>query len=231
MMFTRRKAACRIVGSSQNCDGDRIAERVPLDSHKKWTAVSLLVCVLVLLIYAGSSVLKAQRSRDTARADVPPVFTPAHRTVLDALRDFFNRRPTPVQPIAYTHKVHLANGMQCTDCHTAVETGPVASIPGVELCMTCHQMIAADKPEIKKIAAYQARGEDIPWQRVYAYSPTVHVKFNHAPHIRAGVDCAHCHGDMTQQTVAVRAVDLNMGYCVNCHREKQASIDCITCHY
>jgi hypothetical protein len=29
----------------------------------------------------------------------------------------------------------------------------------------------------------------------------------------------------------VRAVDLNMGYCVNCHREKQASIDCVTCHF
>ena len=28
--------------------------------------------------------------------------------------------------------------------------------------MTCHQVIATDKPEIKKLAAYRARGEDIP---------------------------------------------------------------------
>jgi hypothetical protein len=231
MEFTRRTVACRMFGSSENLDGNRITERVPRDSHKRWTVIFLLVCALVLLIYVGSSGIKAQRPRNAAPSDVSPVFTPAHHTVLDALRDFFNRHRAPVQPIAYTHKVHLANGMVCTDCHTAVETGPEASIPGVTLCMTCHQVIATDKPEIKKLAAYQQRGEDIPWQRVYDYSPTAHVKFNHAPHLRAGVDCAHCHGDMTQQTVAARVVDLSMGYCVNCHREKQASIDCITCHY
>ncbi|MBZ5513680.1 MAG: cytochrome c family protein [Acidobacteriia bacterium] len=185
----------------------------------------------MFLIYVGRADTRSPRADEDTRARVSPVFTPAHRSVLDAVRDFFNRRPVPVQPLAFTHKVHLANGMHCTDCHTAVEAAPVAGIPGVELCMTCHQMIAADKPEIKKLAAYQKRGEDIPWQRVYAFSPTVHVKFNHAPHIRAGVECKTCHGDMTQQTVAVRAVDLNMGYCVNCHRQKQASTDCITCHY
>ena len=204
---------------------------MPFDLKKKWPAVSLVAGAVVLLVYAASSQSGAQRAGEHARARVSPVFTPAHRSVLDAVRDFFNRRPAPVQPIAYTHKVHLAKGMQCTDCHTAVETGPVASIPRVEVCMTCHQTIATDKPEIKKLAAYQQRGEDIPWQRVYAYSPTVHVKFNHAPHIRAGVECKMCHGDMTRQTVAVRAVDLNMGYCLNCHRQKQASVDCITCHY
>jgi cytochrome c7-like protein len=160
-----------------------------------------------------------------------PVFTPAHRTALEALREFFNRRPAPVQPIAYTHKAHLAHGMQCTDCHTGVDEGPDARIPGVSLCMTCHQVIATDKPEIKKLAAYAVRGEDIPWQRVYNFEPSAHLKFNHAPHIRAGIACAKCHGDMTQQTVAVRAVDLNMGYCLRCHKEQNASIDCVTCHY
>jgi hypothetical protein len=36
---------------------------------------------------------------------------------------------------------------------------------------------------------------------------------------------------MTEQTVAVRAVDMTMGFCLACHKQKQASIDCITCHY
>ncbi len=159
------------------------------------------------------------------------VYTPAHRNFRQAFDEFFNRRQPPVQPIAYTHRVHLANGMTCTDCHVMVAKGPRASIPGVSLCMTCHQVIAADKPEIKKLAAYQQRGEDIPWQRVYDFAPSAHVRFNHAPHIRAGVDCRSCHGDMTQQTVAVRAVNLTMGYCVNCHKLKKASIDCTTCHF
>jgi hypothetical protein len=31
--------------------------------------------------------------------------------------------------------------------------------------------------------------------------------------------------------VAQRNVDLNMGFCVTCHREKNVSNDCLTCHY
>jgi hypothetical protein len=84
---------------------------------------------------------------------------------------------------------------------------------------------------IKKIAAYKARGEEIPWVRVYNYSESAHVRFNHAPHIRAGVDCAMCHSDLTKQTTAERKVNLNMGFCINCHTQKKVSIDCETCHY
>ncbi len=179
------------------------------------------------------AVLPAEVGRAPEQSAAPSstVFTPAHRTALDAVRDFFGRRRTPVQPIAYTHKVHLAKGMQCINCHTGVDTGPDAELPSVKLCMACHQFIAADRPEIRKLAAYFERGEDIPWQRVYNYSQSAHVKFNHAPHIRAGVDCKSCHGDMTQQTVAVRAVDLNMGYCLDCHKQRKASVDCTTCHF
>ena len=158
-------------------------------------------------------------------------FTPAHRSLLEAVRDFFNRQPMPVQPVAYPHNVHLAKGMQCTDCHTGVDRGPDAGIPDVKRCMTCHQVIATDRREIKKVAAYMARGEDVPWQRVYGFSTSAHVKFNHAPHVRAKVSCASCHGDMRQQTVAVRAVDLTMGSCIDCHKQQKASIDCTTCHF
>ena len=83
--------------------------------------------------------------------------------------------------------------------------------------------------EIRK--ALQDKGIDLAWQRVYGYTNQVHVRFNHAPHIRANVDCATCHGNVAQQTVAERNVDLNMGFCVNCHRQKQASNDCLTCHF
>ena len=55
-------------------------------------------------------------------------------------------------------------------------SGAGGQIPGVTVCMTCHQVIATDRPEIKKIAAYQARGEEIPWVRVYNYSDSAHVQ-------------------------------------------------------
>jgi c(7)-type cytochrome triheme protein len=190
------------------------------------------VAGLAALALLGSlSSLRGERGSTQPLAGTSPIFTPAHRTALDAVREFLGRHPVPVQPIAYTHKVHLANGMECINCHTGVDVGPDAQLPSVKLCMMCHQAIATDKPEIKKLAAYMERGEDISWQRVYDYPPSAHVKFNHAPHIRAGVDCKTCHSDMTQQTVAVRMVDMNMGFCLNCHKQKKASIDCTTCHF
>jgi hypothetical protein len=192
-------------------------------------AAALAVLRPVLSMRGQRSALQTPEKRPAGQSS--QVFTPAHSTALEALRDFFNRRSEAVQPIAYTHKVHLANGMQCVNCHTGVDTGPDARIPGVKFCMMCHQVVAADRPEIKKLAAYYQRGEDVPWRRVYNYSHEVHVKFNHAPHVRAGVACQKCHGDMTQQTVAVRKVDLIMRFCVDCHKQKKASIDCTTCHF
>lgn len=187
---------------------------------------ALAGALLAPIIYAVE-----QGATNPVQSQTSPVFTPAHRSFVDAIRDFFGVYPAPVQPIAYTHKVHLANGMKCINCHASVESGPVAGIPSIKLCMMCHQAVAADKPEIKKMAAMFARGEDIQWQRVYDYSPTSHVLFNHAPHIRAKVECITCHGDMRQRTVAVRTVNINMGFCVDCHKLKKASVECVTCHF
>jgi hypothetical protein len=195
----------------------------------------------LLAVVAGSSVwaLAGVLSRTQAADTSAPsqyvsagVFTTAHLTAADALHDFLDVHPKhPVQPIAYTHKVHLANGLQCTSCHAGVDRGPEASIPNVTFCMTCHMAIDTNNPEIKKMAAYQARGEDIPWVRVYNYSESAHVRFDHAAHVNGGVDCSTCHGDLTKQTTAERKVNLNMGSCIECHKQKRASVDCETCHF
>jgi hypothetical protein len=196
----------------------------------RWRSVTqkLLVAATGALLALG--LLLANSDSESASA---PVFTPEHPTLGAAVRDFFGLRPAPKQqPMAFTHKVHAENRVDCTSyCHTGAAVGPVAGIPGVNQCLICHRTIATDKPEIQKIAAYEGRGEDIPWQRVYGFPAPAHVKFNHAPHIRAGVNCSTCHGDVEQMTVAVRAVDLTMGFCVDCHRQRGASTECIACHY
>ena len=159
------------------------------------------------------------------------VFTPAHRTFGDATRDFFAIHPKAEQPIPFPHKTHIEKKAECTDCHESVEKGPIAGIPSVKTCMICHSQIATDHPLIKQVTDYSNKGIEIPWQRVYGFAQAAHVRFNHAPHIRAKVDCATCHGDVGRQTVAERVVDHNMGFCVNCHRTRNASNDCLTCHY
>ena len=159
------------------------------------------------------------------------VFTPAHRTAGEAASHFFNRRPDAKQPIPFPHKVHLAKKAVCTDCHETVERGPVAGIPSVKTCMICHSQIATDRPLIKEVTGYSDKGIEIPWQRVYGFTREAHVRFNHAPHVRASVDCSTCHGDVSKMTVAERKVDHTMGFCVNCHRQKNAPNDCLTCHF
>ena len=202
--------------------------------RKNWgsglAVVAAVVCALMLL---GIAVPGAPAPTTPTLPPNPAsgVFTPAHPSVVSAVLDFLSWHPAPVQPIAFPHKTHLANGLKCETCHAGVTEGPSAGIPDVRFCMSCHGVIAKDRPEIKKVAAYLASGQDIPWQRVYDYSPSAHVRFNHAPHIRAGVQCSSCHGDMTQQTTASRVVNLNMGYCLNCHTQRKVSVDCTTCHY
>jgi len=166
--------------------------------------------------------------------DAPPssVFTPAHSSVGAAVNDFLNIRPAPQQPFPFPHSTHVAQKIMCTEyCHESVVKGPVAGLPSVKTCMICHESIAVDRPLIKTLADYAKRGVDISWQRVYGYAAEAHVRFNHAPHIRAKVECTSCHGNIAQQTVAQRNVDLHMGVCVDCHKSKQAPNECITCHF
>jgi hypothetical protein len=159
------------------------------------------------------------------------VFSPAHRTLAEAARDFFNLKTRPQQPLAFPHKVHMAKQAVCTDCHETVERGPVAGIPSVKICMDCHSQVARDRALIKQVAAYSEKGIEIPWQRVYGFTHEQHVRFNHAPHIRANVECKTCHGDIAGMTVAERVVDHTMGFCVSCHRQRNAPNDCLTCHF
>jgi hypothetical protein len=201
--------------------------------HPAGAAICLFTAVTTLALAGGVACRMDPPPVGLSQAAASPgsVFTPAHRTVSDAARDFLGVRPKAQQPIPFPHKTHIAKKAECTDCHESVEKGPVAGLPGVKTCMICHSQIATDRPLIKQVTAYSDKGIDIPWQRVYGFSQEVHVRFNHAPHIRAKVECSTCHGDLSQMTVAERVVDHNMGFCVNCHRAKNAPNECITCHF
>ena len=201
--------------------------------------ITLFIALVAMGIGGGmsgmlfqSSILRGQPIVENSPIGSNGVFTPAHPSISLAVRHFFGLRPEPIQPIAYVHSAHVEKAqMECIDCHIGVLAGPRATIPDVRWCMTCHKTIATDKPAVQKIAAYFNRGEDIPWQRVYGWNDEAHVRFNHAPHVSASVSCVKCHGDVGAMTVAKRVVNHTMGFCITCHKETKASIDCVTCHY
>lgn len=201
--------------------------------------ITLVLCAGLLLAATAACEFASPGQPKWGDASVPrsrwgtsPVFTPARGSFGEAFRQFIDSRPAVVaQPFDFSHQIHLSKGAQCTDCHTGVETGPRAGLPNVNTCMICHSQIATDRPLIQQIADMQTKGVDFQWRRVYDYQPEAHVRFEHAPHIRAKVECSTCHGNQVEQTVARRMVDMDMGFCINCHKSKQASNDCLTCHY
>ena len=193
----------------------------------------VIVTGLGLGIISSDGVQSGQENTPTViESPKSSVFTPAHTSLGEAVRHFLGIRAKPEQPIAYSHQLHLNEvGLTCDFCHDSADRGPIARIPSVETCMFCHLGTATDSPEIQLLTSYYDRGEEPPWQRVYGWPEEAHVRFNHAPHIRAEVDCTTCHGDLTEATVTQRVVDHSMSFCVDCHNQQQASIECLTCHY
>ncbi len=153
--------------------------------------------------------------------------------------DVFGLNEGPEQPIAFPHTVHVQDaGIDCTFCHRTVTTEAAASIPAVGLCMTCHQTVGDDKPEVQKLRDIFAAGRSIDWVRVHRLPD--HVHFIHEAHIKffsekdqvsASAVCSTCHGDVGSMVKVKQVQSLKMGDCVDCHRDNEAPTDCTTCHY
>ena len=136
----------------------------------------------------------------------------------------------PDQPIAFDHKVHVTDhDIQCLYCHTYADRSPFAGVPSVERCMGCHLIVARQSPEVETLNDYWQRGEPISWVKVNVLPRFVH--FNHEAHVRAEVQCQECHGAVESMSKVARVASLEMGWCLDCHREEEASVDCLTCHY
>ncbi|MBA3681351.1 MAG: c-type cytochrome [Bacteroidetes bacterium] len=145
----------------------------------------------------------------------------------------------PEQPIKFSHKLHAGdNEIACQYCHSSVEKSRHAGIPTVNICMNCHKGIQSgpvykDK-EIAKI--YEAAGFDPkkgtydnskqnPLQWIKVNNLPDHVYFNHSQHVVVGkIDCATCHGNVKEMTVAEQKSPLTMKWCIECHRKTEVAM-------
>jgi Cytochrome c7 and related cytochrome c/Class III cytochrome C family len=136
----------------------------------------------------------------------------------------------PVQPIPYSHKQHLALGLQCKDCHyTAAEPADDMVLPAVAKCMTCHVSIKKDSPNIQKLAQFKTDGKEVPWVRVY-HLPD-YVDFSHKEHLaKAKATCDTCHGPVKEREAIRKESDISMAGCIDCHRSNNAPVSCNFCH-
>lgn len=149
----------------------------------------------------------------------------------------------PAQPINYSHELHAGKyKINCLYCHSGADKSKQATIPSASTCMNCHMHITASanyggqvSPEIQKI--YDAVGWDaekkaydpnkpqkpIKWVRIHNLPDLAY--FNHAQHVTAGkVECQACHGPIETMKVVAQHSSLQMGWCINCHREAKVDV-------
>jgi Zn ribbon nucleic-acid-binding protein len=134
----------------------------------------------------------------------------------------------PPQPLPFSHRLHVAQGLKCQGCHTNPDPGELMTYPATTKCMECHTDVAVEKPTIKALTKYHQSKEAIAWTRVYQLPEW--VWFSHRTHLAAGAKCDRCHGAVTERDALWKEKPLTMESCMNCHRETNASNACNYCH-
>jgi len=125
----------------------------------------------------------------------------------------------PRQPIFFRHDIHARQDqIPCLYCHSTVTISSEPGIPAVQTCFGCHQMIGGSTPshqaEIKKVRDAWANRRPPEWIRVHSLP-----------------GCISCHGDVRQMPQVYQVSTLTMGWCINCHVQRNVPRDCTLCHY
>jgi ferredoxin len=126
----------------------------------------------------------------------------------------------PPQPVPFSHAHHSGgDGIHCLYCHTNVEKSNYAKIPPTETCMNCHSQIWADSPNLEPVRESWRTGEPIRWNLVHDIPDFVY--FNHSIHIKKGIGCSSCHGNVTEMNMTWKDQSMNMAWCLDCHGQPE----------
>lgn len=134
---------------------------------------------------------------------------------------YFNRvNVVREQPVMFSHKHHVNGlGIDCRYCHTSVEVSSSAGIPPTYTCMTCHSQVWTDAPILEPVRESYRTGKPLRWVRVHDLPDFAY--FNHSIHIKKGIGCTTCHGQIDQMPMTRQVNTLYMGWCLDCHRHPE----------
>jgi hypothetical protein len=154
----------------------------------------------------------------------------------------------PVQPIAFSHRLHAGEvKVPCLYCHFGATRSRHAGIPPSDVCMNCHALLERQSPEIRKLKDAVEQRRPLEWIKVHNLPDFVY--FDHSQHVLASVECSRCHGAVEQMSEVYQAAPLTMGWCLDCHEHQQVGaaaavaaregeveptlggLDCGKCHY
>ncbi|MEM8873962.1 MAG: cytochrome c3 family protein [Planctomycetota bacterium] len=131
----------------------------------------------------------------------------------------------PEQPVPYSHALHVGQlGMDCRYCHTTVDEAGFAAIPSTQTCMNCHTAVETESLKLAPVRESWETGQPIEWTKVHDLAD--YSYFNHSAHINKGIGCYSCHGrvDHMGEEGVYQAEPLNMGWCLDCHRQPEKFI-------
>jgi hypothetical protein len=124
------------------------------------------------------------------------------------------------QPVMFSHKHHVNGlGLDCRYCHTSVETSSSAGIPATHTCMGCHSQVWTDAPILEPVRESYRTSVPLEWLRVHDLPDFAY--FNHSIHVKKGVGCTTCHGQVDQMPLMRQTSTLFMGWCLECHRNPE----------
>jgi hypothetical protein len=127
------------------------------------------------------------------------------------------------QPIQFSHAHHVGGmGIDCRYCHTSVEESAFTNIPPTKTCMNCHSQIWTTAPILEPVRASFRDNKPLKWTRVHDLPDFVY--FNHSIHVKQGVGCATCHGQVEKMPLVYQENTLMMLWCLNCHRNPEKYI-------
>jgi hypothetical protein len=122
------------------------------------------------------------------------------------------------QPVPFSHEHHVGGlGIDCRYCHTSVEVSANAGLPPTHICMTCHSQLWTNAAMLAPVRQSLADGVPLRWNRINALPD--YVFFNHSIHVAKGVGCTTCHGPIGEMPLTWKGASLQMGWCLDCHRD------------
>jgi hypothetical protein len=137
-----------------------------------------------------------------------------------------------VQPIPFNHRVHAGvHHIPCEYCHAYARRSDFAGVPPVQRCAGCHSSLNWRKiqPVSRPWMNPQKSPFEIRWNRVYVL-PSF-VRFSHRIHVHANIACQTCHGPVQTMNRVEPVKTIDMGFCINCHTQRNVTRDCFACHY
>lgn len=124
------------------------------------------------------------------------------------------------QPVEFDHRHHVVDdGIDCRYCHDLVERSPFAGVPPTERCMNCHNQIWNESPLLAPVWESYFTDTPIAWAKVHRLPEFVY--FDHSIHVKKGVGCESCHGRVDTMARVYQVASLQMGWCLDCHRNPE----------